>query len=602
MDSALLHHYEQELRFLREMGAEFARTYPSAAGQLGMREDATVDPDVERLLEGLAFLTARIQQRMDASLPEFSESLLALIDPAALAPVPSMAVLHFDPDAAQRSLAFGHPLRAGTPVRVSGSHTRVCEFRTLRDATLWPLSLAGVEQVRETGRAGSHLRLRFRALTGHRLASLAMDELVLFVTGSGALTNALYDTLSAPSGVAFARACVEGDPAAATRHVIRCSAEPTDVPVPDVLPDLGDSALRNLRHFLAFPAACRFVRLKGLRGALADCAGDAFDVLLPLGRAARQLPARLENGCLALFCAPAINLFRKRPERIVLDGRADDLRIVVDRSRPRDFDIYSIADVTAHMGQGRTRAIMPVYSTAPSPEGAYYRLRRTPRLSIPADVPQGNYVHGDTHISLIDDPASAAGVSAGELSIVAWCSNGVLPYAIAQAGGGSAVLDASAPVKNVRCLAGPSRPMSSPPPDRRLWHALSHVSRSYLQLGSDDAWRGAATLGELLRSQTDHGNAAAQRFIDGLIGLRSESVFRRVPGPGPVSFARGLRLTVTLDDDACEGVGVRVAGAALEAFFARYAALNTFTETSVETATRGRVASWPARAGRGILL
>ena len=79
MDRRLLSHYDRELAYLRELGAEFAQEYPKVAGQLGLSSAACSDPHVERLLEGFAFLAARVQLAIDAEFPRFTEQLLDLI-------------------------------------------------------------------------------------------------------------------------------------------------------------------------------------------------------------------------------------------------------------------------------------------------------------------------------------------------------------------------------------------------------------------------------------------------------------------------------------------------------------------------------------------
>ncbi|TCV97299.1 type VI secretion system protein ImpG [Luteibacter rhizovicinus] len=599
MDDGLLRHYEEELRFLRDSGVEFARAYPAVASRLGLDDERTADPGVERLLEGLAFLTARIQRQMDAGFPQFTENLLSLIDPSALAMVPSMAVLRFEPDIAERSLAAGYRVPMGTPVRATAEAMRDCEFRTSRDVTLWPLAIDGIDLLH-----GSVLRLRLRCAAGCRFSDLSLDELPLFIPGNGAVANFLYEALICPAGVFYAMAADEpmsGENRHAAIHTFSISP-PADED--DIYPDRGNTALRTLRHFLAFPQGGRFVRLAGLAPAVRSCHGDRLDLHIPVGSRASTLLKTLDDQCLALFCTPVLNLFRKRTERILVDGKTDDIRVVVDRSRPRDYDVYGIESVhMRHNGRSGAHPLHPAYSATDTHNDAgYYRIRRSPRMAAGGDMDQAGYRHSDTFISIVESGVQAEPAGMGELSIVAWCTNGALPYAMAHRGGATFVLDAGGPVRGVRCMAGPSRAMGPPPPDRQLWHALAYVSRSYLQLACDDAEAGAAALRDLLRSQVDGANAPAGRLIDGIRGLRSEPAFRRAPGPGPVSFARGLRLLLTLDDDACESVGACLAAAALEVFFARYAALNTFTETVLETTRRGRVAEWPARAGRCVLL
>ncbi|MDI7048184.1 type VI secretion system baseplate subunit TssF, partial [Escherichia coli] len=100
MDTRLLRYYERELQHLRETGGEFAREFPKIAGRLGLESFACADPYVERLLEGFSFLAARVQMKIDAEFPRFTEHLLELVYPHYLAPTPSMAVVQFAPDLA----------------------------------------------------------------------------------------------------------------------------------------------------------------------------------------------------------------------------------------------------------------------------------------------------------------------------------------------------------------------------------------------------------------------------------------------------------------------------------------------------------------------
>ena len=94
MDTRLLRHYENELAFMRDMGAEFAEAYPKIAARLGMEGIEVLDPYVERLLEGVAFLSARVQLELELQYPNFTSNLLEIIYPHYLAPTPSMMRPH----------------------------------------------------------------------------------------------------------------------------------------------------------------------------------------------------------------------------------------------------------------------------------------------------------------------------------------------------------------------------------------------------------------------------------------------------------------------------------------------------------------------------
>jgi Uncharacterized protein conserved in bacteria len=114
MEGKLLEYYNRELAYLREMGAEFAERYPKVAGRLGMRGIEVADPYVERMMEGVAFLTSRVQLKMDAEFPRFSQRLLEMIAPNYLAPTPSMAIAELQPDINKGDLSKGFVVPRGT--------------------------------------------------------------------------------------------------------------------------------------------------------------------------------------------------------------------------------------------------------------------------------------------------------------------------------------------------------------------------------------------------------------------------------------------------------------------------------------------------------
>ena len=146
MDERLLDHYNNELRHLRETAAEFAREFPKIAERLAMDKDAKEicpDPYVERLLEGFAYLAARIHLKLDAEFPRFTQSLLETVYPHYLPPIPSMAVVRFDPEENDGALAEGVVIPRGTLLRSNlgkGERT-ACTFQTAQAVRLLPLRI-----------------------------------------------------------------------------------------------------------------------------------------------------------------------------------------------------------------------------------------------------------------------------------------------------------------------------------------------------------------------------------------------------------------------------------------------------------------------------
>src|ERR1700741_908052 len=135
MDERLLIYYNSELRHVREMAAEFAREFPKIAGRLALDRDAKEifpDPYVERLLEGFAFLAARVHLKLDVEFPRFTQTLLETVYPHYLAPVPAMGVARFEPDPREPGPEEGFLLARGTALRSIDNETP-CQFRTAHD-------------------------------------------------------------------------------------------------------------------------------------------------------------------------------------------------------------------------------------------------------------------------------------------------------------------------------------------------------------------------------------------------------------------------------------------------------------------------------------
>src|SRR3984957_1691670 len=141
MSESLLPYYNRELAAIRSLAAEFALAHPKVAGRLRLSPDSVDDPHVARLLEGVAFLGARVQHRLDDEFPELTDALLGVLYPHYLAPFPSCAIVQFEcqPD-------LGGPLRlpAGMSMETEPVRGEACRFRTAWEQTIWPIEIEAV--------------------------------------------------------------------------------------------------------------------------------------------------------------------------------------------------------------------------------------------------------------------------------------------------------------------------------------------------------------------------------------------------------------------------------------------------------------------------
>ncbi len=621
MDTKLLRYYERELQHLREMGGEFAREFPKVAGRLGLETYACADPYVERLLEGFSFLAARVQLKIDAEFPRFTEHLLDLVYPQYLAPTPSMAIVQLQPDLSEGSLGAGFALARETPLRSmlgKGDQTS-CEYRTAHEVMLWPVELVEAKYFTYSGELGgidlsrmgpikAGLRLRLKASAGLAFHEIALDKLNLYLRGSDSLPAKLLEQLL---GHALGMV-VMPTKLPASWHQIVHKEHIASVGFDDdqALLPCGARSFRGyrlLQEYFAFPQRFLFAELGALQTGLQRCRDKEIDIVVLFDQIDPVLEQSVSAANFALYCTPAINLFPKRADRIHLTDQHSEYHLVPDRTRPMDFEIYQVLGVTGYgAGPDAMQRFQPFYTSndlqADVDSRAYYQLRRQQRVLSERQRRQGprsSYIGSEVFLGLVDAYEAPVASSLRQLGIDTLCTNRDLPLAMPVGSGKTDFsVETAAPVQSVRCIVGPTVPAPSHAEGETAWRLVSHLSLNYLSLLDGDGQEGGAALKDLLRLYCNAADVGSQRQIDGIRSVSASAIARRLPVPGPITFGRGLQITVLIDDAAFEGLGVFILGAVLEQFFAKYVSINGFTETVIKTPRRGVVMKWPARGGQ----
>ncbi|MDP9913370.1 type VI secretion system protein ImpG [Variovorax boronicumulans] len=619
MDAKLLDYYNRELTYMHELGAEFAQRYPKIAGRLGMRGIEVSDPYVERLLEGFSFLTARIQLKMDAEFPRFSQRLLEVVYPNFLAPLPAMAVVQIDGNLNEGSLKAGYELPRHTLLRgrmIKGEQT-ACEFRTGHAVTLWPIKIAEASLgpvpaeiahalPMAARQAKSAITIKLEAVGGARFAEMPLDRLEFFL--SGAELHALR-VLELVAHHSVATVCRAGP--GSTARIVPLGDEAIRHegfdPEQSLLPYDARSfqGYRLLHEYFAFPERYLFFSVKHLRAAASAIGGTTMEIVILLDRADADLERLVDARHFSLFCTPIINLVPRRSDRIPVGPGQHEHHAVIDRTRPRDFEIFTVERVTGHMANGsEEREFRPFLGSFASDDGdfgAYFSLRREPRLVSDRARAQGtrtSYTGSEVYVSLVDQHDAPFPHSLRHITIDALCTNRDLPLLLPTGLESDFTLRVSAPVRGVRILRGPSRPYPALAEGALTWRLISHLGLNYLSLTDVDATQGAAALREMLDLYGNLADPAVRRQIQGVRSMALAPVFRRLPEPGPIVFGRGVEIALQIDEVAFSGASPYLFGAVLEQFFSRHVSLNAFTEFALSSLQRGEIARWTPRVGR----
>jgi type VI secretion system protein ImpG len=608
----LLAYYERELTFLRQIGAEFAEKYPKIASRLLLEPDRCEDPHVERLVEAFAFLTARVHLKIDDEFPEISESLLSILYPHYVRPIPSMSVVEFHIDAEQGKLSGAVNVPRGSLLYSKPIDGTPCKFQTCYETSLWPVTVSEAqwrtpdrfEPALKAPEAAAACRIELACQPDVAFAGLDLRSLCFYLNGESNLVHTLYELLC--------NNC--------TRILIRDIANPRkpSITMPAsalrpmgfehheaMLPYLRRSfaGYRLLQEYFAFPEKFFFLELAGLEQMAAAGFGGKAEIIFlisPFERSERQ--QMMELGISAktfrLNCSPIINLFPLTAEPILMDQTRYEYPIIPDVRRRNALEIFSVEEVLSANPQTQdVTYFQPLYSYRHTPvrdeEQIFWHAVRRPSR-------RKNDEGTEVWLSWADLSGRIMRPGVDSIVIRCICSNRDLPSRLPFGNEkGDFELEGASMIERIVSLRKPTPPVRPPAGKGLLWRLISQLSLNYLSLVQE----GKTALQEILRLYNFSDSVYLEKQIAGITQLGSHKHFARVLSEQGISFARGTQVEIEMDEDQFVGGGVYLFAAVLEYFLGLYVSMNSFSQLVVRTPQRKEVLKrWPPRAGHEILL
>ena len=513
IDPSLKEYYEEELRFLRRLGAEFGKQHEEIAEALRLEPNRCDDPHVERLLEGFAFLAARIHRRIDDDFLEISQSLLNIVYPHYLRPIPSMSVVEFRPDPDQGGPSSGFLIEAGRNLVAPPTKGVRCRFKTCYDTTLWPIEVVGAKwQAPHELEIGGHtrdltagLRLRLKCqgdLTFEDLGNL--ESIRFFLNGDLALVSALYEALDNNcTGI-----LLRGGDASEESHTAKL---PKAMLCPvgfgedeGMLPYPRRSFLgyRLLQEYFTFPYKFFFFDLGGLDRLASVTQGNTAEVVFLIGPFEgpdrdQALARFVSKDTIRLGCTPVVNLFEGESEPIRLNQRRTEYRLRARGSKEFPPEIFSVDQVNAVTPSAPRRIpFAPFFSYRDQDGGEgggrFWHERRHASTWLPGGAT-------DVSLAFVDQAGTTVYPEFPSASAQLTCFNGRLPSMLTM-GSEKGDLDlegGGAPLRATVALMHPSEPIQPPLDGSTHWRLISQLSLNYLSLvgeNSPENWSGSAAI------------------------------------------------------------------------------------------------------------
>lgn len=644
----LLRYYEDELAFLRLRGLEFADRYKGRADALGLREGQAADPHVERLLEGVAFLAGRVRAKLDDEFPELTDSLLAILYPHLLAPVPSMGVVQIVPPPGA-DLVNGLTIPKHTQITSDPVEGVSCQYRTGYPVTLWPLEIAAATirsrpfpgNVGDLAPAGSKflftLKLRGVGVPsldqtalgappkgGSRQPRASADSAVrLFLSGDGSATAIFYEHLFNDVTRVVIRnpkaqpgsepAIMDFERATRMHEWIRAVGfDPDESLLP--YPPQAFPGYRVLTEFFAYREKYLFADLLGWAAARDRdvLRTNEIEVLFFLDKdVSPNLQKAFEDEAITirLGCTPVVNLFERLAEVIPLTHRTHEYPIVPDRHHPDGYEVYSVDEVVhRNPTSGHEVKYEPFYSFRHRSHDvgrAYWYARRRP--SVRTVFRNGELMPdrgSEVDLCFVDLGFSPTTPAEDQVLVRVTCVNRDLPTPAGEGNRSEVRFDTRGQFGTAQSVKPPTPTLRPPLRMGAYWRLLSHLSLNHLSI--TDPGEGRDALREYLRLY-DYADprvypklaSVNKQVVDGLEGVTCAPDVELVPFGAASAYARGLAIHLSMDEEKFEGIGAFLFASVLDRFLAMYASINSFTRTKYFTRKSGAdaVKVWPPRIG-----
>ncbi|WP_102847794.1 type VI secretion system baseplate subunit TssF, partial [Burkholderia thailandensis] len=435
-----------------------------------------------------------------------------------------------------------------------------------------------------------------------------LDRLSLYIGGDERIASHLFELIHASSVASVVRAqgAARGEGVVVAKNAVDFEGLSPDQ---SLLPLVWNTFHgHNLLHeYFTCRQRFYFFALTQLNAGLSRIDGKEAEIVLLLDRLPDELVTHVEAARFLLFCAPIVNLFPKRTDRVEINRAQTAFHLIPDRTRPLDYEVFSVSRVFGQKAETSTEVTFnPLYQTLHSDignYGRYFSILREPRTTSTNARKYGTrtpYVGTEVYVSLVDQAEAPYADDIRYLSVDAWVTNRDLPRLIPRNGVNDLTMQDSVPIEGVSLVHPPSAPREPYATGETAWRLIRQLSFNYMPLAELDHRDGGQALRNMLRLFVGTSEREQATQIDSLVGARTEPVVRRLPGHGLLVYGRGVRCELTVDESGFSGLSPYLFGLVLEQYLTRHVSINVFTETELRSMQRGLVTRWkPRMGGRG---
>ena len=577
-DQSFEKYFLAELSNIRGLAKEFSKEHPAVAPLLNAN---SADPDAQRLLEGVAFLTGLLNKKLDDEFPEVIHGLMNILFPHYLRPIPALCILEFQP---KPSLSEMINVPKGTIINSKPVDDVACQFTSMFDFDLYPITLKKTSYNVEVNDKTS-LTLELVSNNG-ALGLLNLKELSFYLSDSYINSSNIFMLLEAYLEDVYLEVD-DNELIKLDKGALECEGFNTKNSLFSY-PSNSFTGYRILQEYFVLPQKFFFFKLKGLEKLKQYADQDSFKIIFKFKDSLVKLDS-VTSESVKLFCTPVNNLFDSQAEPVTLTHQKELIHVNPQMRYKGNYQVYDIKNVTGYV-QGERE------------DKQYY-----PFESFQREVSTQNIYQVYRKISIIDAKeelyiglhyADALPTKKEVLSIDISCTNGLAPERL-QVGEICESSDNSPELASFKNIIPPTVQIDSPVDENSLWQFISHLSVNLLTLADMKTFKEMLKLYMFSNNRDKEKVAKNQKRIDAIESFEVEAVDKVSRG----YLLRGHKVTMTVRQDYFASLGdMYLFCSVILRFLSNYAALNTFLELEVIDKITGERLSWSPVLGNKKLI
>ena len=603
MSDDILRYYNEELDYVRRAGSEFAKLHPKVSGSLHLDQNAYEDPLVARLVESFAFLTAKMRRQLDGDYTELAQSLLNIIYPAALLPVPSLSTLQFSPSdqlATQQTIARDTELETMTE--------EICQFRTSYPVTLWPLMIKSAKLRRNadltfdaaiTGKAKACIRLNLSTThSDYQLADNPPDQLRLYLNVQKQYANQLYEYLFHHVTHIVLRAKDQDKfvkIAADALQPVGFAADENLMPTPKQTP----AGFSLLTEYSVFADKFMYIDITGLKAGLASLQSNNVEILLFVDQYTRDLDTAIHDQTFLLGCTPIINLFEATSDPLRVNHQHAAYHLPVDkRESVNSTEIFQVTGVHGWHESGEALTFRSLYGLHYGEQAGANHIGWE-ALKKPAWQFGHTQVSGDeVMLRFIGEQISTIEAPPWTVHADLLCLNRDLPSHLPFGGGepGFKMKTGNPDLYQMQCLRQPTAVVRPDKEHKNIWHVFTAIASAHDSLLDPET--NLASLKRILSTLNTARSSELDFMIEQIRSITPKRISARYPHADVLTFVQGIHLTIEFNELNQSSADLYLFGSVLSRFLNEFCALNSFIQLSFQIKNQGTIATWQPQFGQ----